>query len=321
MKKIFVSVIIPVYNVEDYLSTCIDSVLEQSHKELEVILVDDGSTDKSGKICDAYRKEDSRVRVIHKENGGLSDARNAGIEIAQGSYISFVDSDDYVHKDFIKTLLKACKEYSAEIAVCRHFKFCSDAELLSCNKKDFCGLTLLDKKRAFRAFLLNQNGDFVVTWNKLYAARLWKYIRFPKGKIHEDCFVSHQLYLDSDKIIYLDDILYGYRSRPSSIIKSADAYREYAAVEAYEMLLKLTAEKYPEYIRLAEAAYMHANLGVLNKCTKKDSRFIKLCRTNLQKIKYRHNPYISFLNRVRIFVFILAPSLYIRLNGAILQVL
>lgn len=122
MEEKLISIIVPVYNVEKYLKECIDSVISQTYKNLEIILVDDGSTDKSGEICDEYSKKDSRIKVIHKENGGLSDARNVALDIAKGEYIGFVDSDDYVEKDMFETLYKLAEEHNTEISSISFYK-------------------------------------------------------------------------------------------------------------------------------------------------------------------------------------------------------
>ena len=126
-----ISVIVPVYNVEKYISRCIESIMKQTYKNIEIILIDDGSTDNSGKICDEYSLKDDRINVIHKKNGGLSDARNTGLDIAKGKYISLIDSDDFVSKFFIETLYNTCKNENCEIAICEYERVYEEKEEIS----------------------------------------------------------------------------------------------------------------------------------------------------------------------------------------------
>jgi glycosyltransferase involved in cell wall biosynthesis len=190
MREMFVSIIVPVYNVEQYLKECIESILAQTWKNFEVILVDDGSTDSSGKICDEYSQKKEFISVIHKKNGGLSSARNAGIDVAQGDYLAFIDSDDVVHPRYLSELVAIVKKEKADLAACN---FCVGS---LCRWKNFsevkydirCNEDVLKK--------MNDN-DVVVTvaWNKLYHAKFFREygLRYPVGKIHEDMFLTPQI--------------------------------------------------------------------------------------------------------------------------------
>ena len=166
-----ISLIIPVHNVEKYLYECIESVICQTYTNLEIILIDDGSKDKSGEICEEYGKKDNRIIVIHQENGGVSSARNIGLEVAKGKYISFVDSDDYIEKTFIEELYKKIKENDAQISMCGLNKIDDNNEILGTYgySKDFIdGRELLENKYIQDGYL----------WNKLYSAEIWKNQRF-----------------------------------------------------------------------------------------------------------------------------------------------
>lgn len=181
------SVIVPVYNVETYLKRCVDSILEQTFKEFEVILVDDGSLDNSSEICNKYSKSDKRVKVIHKKNGGLSSARNAGLNIAKGKYIAFIDSDDYISKDMFKTMINLAFSSNYDIVSCGFRRFYEN----SCNDS-VCKGTIYKYRNIepLANYLLeydnvNRKIDTVV-WNKIYKRELFNDITFPEGKIYED---------------------------------------------------------------------------------------------------------------------------------------
>ena len=180
-----ISVIVPVYDVERYLARCIDSILAQTYQNLEIFLVDDGSPDRCGEICDAYAEKDNRIQVIHKKNGGLSDARNAALDICTGEYISFVDSDDYVSDDFIETMHHAIKDYQAKLAVCGIMKFDESGKISvdyapSDTEKCVSGEEMVEMTIWRPA-----------AWNKLYHRSLFEGIRYPFGKLYEDLFVYH----------------------------------------------------------------------------------------------------------------------------------
>ena len=218
MDKHLISIIIPVYNVEAYLRRCIDSVISQTYKNLEIILVDDGSTDTSGKICDEYAQKDMRINVIHKENGGLSDARNVGIDLASGEYFAFIDSDDYVCMDYIDKLLNAILIGNADIAFCSYIKV---------SDKKYKKLRNFPEKFQYfssEEMLRNWHGKYkhieTVAWNKLYKSSLFldSGIRYPKGYYNEDVQTTHLLVKESGKIAITNQILYFYVQRNDSIM-------------------------------------------------------------------------------------------------------
>lgn len=214
-----ISVIVPIYNVEKYLSRCIDSILNQSFTDLEIILVDDGSTDNCGKICDKYKLIDDRIKVIHKKNGGLSDARNAGITVAKGKYLMFVDSDDFIDNDMCKILLDKMEKYKVDIVSCNFFFNYSNG-IRKINNQSIKTLTVLNNLETVKAYFCNYSVDLNVVWNKLYKKELFtKYnIIFPKDYIHEDNFIIYKLYYYAKKICIINDILYFYEQRDNSIV-------------------------------------------------------------------------------------------------------
>ncbi len=218
-----VSVIVPIYKVEPYLKRAVASILHQTYHNLEIILVDDGSPDQCGRICDDYAKEDNRITVIHKENGGLSDARNAGLDAAHGEYIVFVDSDDFIAEDYVETLMQCLKKYDADVAMCSYavtasveldesiFKASRDETVEVCDRRELLN-NLYDANHKDATY-------FIVSWNKIYKASLWQDVRFPRGRIHEDEATTYKIYDRAQKGVYLHRPLYGYFTAPSSITR------------------------------------------------------------------------------------------------------
>lgn len=208
-----ISIIVPVYNVEKYIHECVDSIINQTYKNIEIILVDDGSPDNCGKICDEYAEKDSRIKVIHKENGGLSDARNCGIDAASGEWLMFVDSDDYIESDMAQKLLDAAKKENADMAVCSVTLFKDNKrytpDTYFSPEHTVSGIQLLKEKWL--------NVQFVIACNKIYRKELFEGIRYPVGKFHEDEFVIHYLLYKSQKVSIIEDKLYNYRQNEKSI--------------------------------------------------------------------------------------------------------
>lgn len=213
MQGALISVIIPVYNVDEYLAECVDSVIGQTYKNLEIILVDDGSTDRSGSICDEYRLRDARIRVIHKTNGGISSARNAGLEIAQGSYIGFVDSDDYIADDMFSQLYMNIKD-NCQISVCFNNVVDGTKIFAECQLPD--KITILSNEEAVKELIVDSTIKNYVC-NKLYRAELFSGLRFPEGKIYEDIAINYLLFDRAEHISVIPKTLYYYRMRSGSV--------------------------------------------------------------------------------------------------------
>ncbi|MFT8342950.1 MAG: glycosyltransferase [Clostridium beijerinckii] len=234
--KDLISVIVPVYNVEKYLPQCIDSILNQTEKNLEIILVDDGSLDNSGKICDEFSKRDDRIIVIHKKNNGLSSARNAGLEIARGNYIGFVDSDDWLDKTMYEVLLKLLKENNSDISCCDFFKTANGNDSIPhIDNEIINSYNNLESLNNFYNGLYTQT---VVAWNKLYKRELFKDISYPIGKIHEDEGTTYKLYYKANKITYTNRPLYYYRITPNSITTSKFNKKRLDIIYVYDEKVK-----------------------------------------------------------------------------------
>lgn len=213
-----VSIIVPVYKVENYLERCIKSLINQTLKDIEIILVDDGSPDRSGVICDKFKEIDNRIKVIHKNNGGLSDARNAGLEIASGEYIAFVDSDDWIDSDMMEVLYGLSKKYDADIAECSWREVYTDK--IREETKNTGQIIEGNNIFALRSELQWKYFK-ALACNKLYKKHLFDYIRFPKGRLHEDEFTTYKLFYFSNKLVYIDISKYNYdKTREESITAS-----------------------------------------------------------------------------------------------------
>lgn len=212
-----ISVIIPVYNVEQYVESCLNSVINQSYFNLEIILVDDGSTDKSGEICDQYALKDSRIKVIHEENAGLGEARNRGLRIASGDYICFVDSDDWIEEDYCKELVKAAERTNSDIAICGYNECFKDGKTPKV-KYDDC-FTTTGKEILHYTMTANSKYWFNISvWNKLYKREIISGLWF-KSRVYEDIMYNAGSMYRANKIAYINQCLYNYRTnREGSII-------------------------------------------------------------------------------------------------------
>lgn len=229
-----ISVIVPVYMVEPYLDRCITSIVRQSFRDIEVILVDDGTLDNCGKMCDDWAKKDRRIRVFHQKNYGLSAARNTGINHAQGKYLCFVDSDDYIETDMLEKLLAALLEQQADIAVCNFVYEYERAEQIY-RKNPESYQNDIDQTITGREIMLmaeqGKHSYCVVAWNKLYKRSLFEKLRYPEGKIHEDEFVFHHIMSACQRVICLRYTGYHYVQREGSIMHRNDSMQD--AAEAF----------------------------------------------------------------------------------------
>lgn len=244
MESVLLSIIVPVYNVENYLEECVNSILRQTWQSYEIILVDDGSTDASGKICDQYAVKNQKIKVIHKKNGGLSSARNAGLDAAKGKYIGFVDSDDYIMPEMYETLIAGLRESNAQIASCRYFTFdkTEDTKRKCERKKKYTYQT----SDSLKHFFLRDISESVC--DKVYLKELWKERRFVEGEINEDTYVVYELLKHSSNIVCFMQKMYGYRQRRGSITNSGYSAK-FGVVERHlKELEKSVCMEYPELI-------------------------------------------------------------------------
>ena len=215
-EKALISVIIPVYKVEKYVEKCIQSVINQTYENLQIILVDDGSPDNCGKICDEYAKKDHRIEVIHKSNGGLSDARNKGLEIAKGEYIGFGDSDDYIEADMYEVLYNLLKQYNADVSIC-NFYTVSQGKISVKNADN--GINEYNRIEILKEILLDKNIQSYA-WNKLYKKELFDEIKYPIGKKYEDIGTTFFLLEKCNKVVVTGKSEYYYINRQDSIVNN-----------------------------------------------------------------------------------------------------
>lgn len=249
----FVSVIIPVYNVEKYLMRCIQSVLTQTYENYEVILVDDGSTDSSGKMCDDFARLDNRVHTFHKTNGGLSDARNFGVIRSKGEYVVFVDSDDYVSKDYVEYLVTLRKRYNVDIAVARFVSYTKDDYHFNQNADDEKCLTT---EEALIAMMYKIN--FSVSANaKIYKKELVERHPYPVGSIYEDLATTYKIIADCKKIAYGDRKIYCYRQREGSITHQNISEEHLSGIVAAKEELRYMKKFFPSAVKAARFSVVY----------------------------------------------------------------
>ena len=247
-----ISIIVPVYNAEKYLNKCIKSIINQTYKKLEIILIDDGSTDNSGKIIDKWQKEDSRIIVIHKENEGFSEARNIGIIKSKGKYLSFIDNDDYIEVDFIESLYKSIIQNDSQIAAGGYIYETYTKQEIRYAREIYIENAEETLKRMFTTKDIS-----ICIWDKLYKRELFDNIKFPIGKIHTDFKVLYQLVSKSNKISHINKAGYHYIQRGGSIMHSDIAFEQLTDI-IEEELIQDVKNKYPDILAEAECFWIIA---------------------------------------------------------------
>jgi len=307
MKKDIISIVVPIYNVEKYLDKCIDSITNQTYKNLEILLIDDGSTDDCPKICDKWAKKDSRIKVYHKKNGGLSDARNYGIERAKGKYIGFIDSDDWVELDMYENLYREIVNNEVDIVICGRFIEYENSYTIEqkANEK-----VIMDKKEAL--IKLNSFAGFdMAAWDKLYKKSLFNDIEFPFGKKCEDAYIAYKLFEKCKKIEYYPQCYYHYLQRKYSISKSNTLNMDfiYAAKEQLEFF----KNKYSDILDVAETNYAFSVKIIYEIAIERKIEITKELKDYKKEIKkyrkaVRENKYIGKRKKL---VFILFNDFYI----------
>lgn len=277
------SVIVPVYNVEAYLNRCVDSILNQTYRNLEVILVDDGTRDSSDVICDAYAEQDSRVRVIHKKNGGLSSARNAGLDVCQGEYIAFVDSDDWIESDACENMLKTAQELDVKLVCGGRYDVDGDTGE---KKVGLCPPRterISSEEMVGRIFTWNQCDS--ASWDKLFHRSLLEHWRFPVGRVCEDVPIMYRIILGTDWVAMYDRPIYNYFHRSGSITTASVSDKTFHFLEHTEPVWPYIREHHPaiadqaRYLRIRALAYSALSVEVSGADTRKqyDHIYRKCC--------------------------------------------
>ena len=295
-----ISVVVPIYNVEKYLNRCVDSILNQTFTDFELILVDDGSPDNCGKICDEYAEKDNRVRVIHKPNGGLSDARNAGIEWAlknsDSEWITFIDSDDWVHPQYLELLLKAACDSGTSISICSYVS----------TDKQSKDIKIFDSKFEIHnteKFYIEKNVNAVVAWGKLYKKKDFTEIRYPVGKIHEDEFTTHKILFKYDNIAFVNEELYYYFTNPDGIMNSVWSPKKLVKFEAvYEQIDFLSENKLNKALAYTIKKQLYSFKDEINTITNSENedkiKYLRFSRKQLRDFikKYKDKYSITVQN-------------------------
>lgn len=289
--KPLVSVIVPVYNVKDYVLECLQSLVCQSYDNLEIIVVDDGSTDESGKICDEFVGNNEQVKVFHKKNGGLSSARNFGIKKAKGEYICLVDSDDWVKKSFVEKMMKEIKNENVDIVICGYNNEVPRADALI-------------GKEATKKLLISQENMEIIAWNKMYRRTLFNDVLYPEGKNYEDSLTTYKLLSKARQVVYVSESLYFYRERMGSIMKKGKreeklAMRERAAREAMVFFKEDADLKEAAEIAMLTAKLAWMDFAISGEVKKK---YLNEGREWIRQNKERltHNKYLS--KKLRLYI-------------------
>lgn len=268
-----ISVIIPIYNVEKYIDNCIVSIVNQTYTNLEIILVDDGSPDNCPEICDNWASRDNRIKVIHKENGGLSDARNAGLAVATGDFIAFVDSDDWIDTQMYQVLYNSIINTNSDIASCGAKRVWLDGRA-SCELINITNDYVLENEDIMKA-LITSNGLLQVVWNKLYRKKIIEDIKFPVGLIHEDEFWSWRAIARAGRVVVIKESFYNYLQRDDSIMGAGFSTNSLLVIQAKSERQSFIEEFMPNLTDLGRKdlnfTCMHIAISILQTMKYKES--------------------------------------------------
>lgn len=277
-----ISVIVPVYKVEKELPVCVNSILKQTYKNIEILLIDDGSPDGCGAICDDFADKYSNVKVFHKENGGLSDARNYGISRCKGSYITCVDSDDILKKNFIETLLAIAEKYDADMVVSPYQKFINEAELfIETQHSDNC----VDVKKALQLLLYQDKTFHTGAHCKLYKSDLFDKIEYPVGLYYEDLATTYRLMMKCRKIAYTSEQMYGYRIRSESIMRQGFSPKMLSCITVSRQLYADINKAYPDLLNETSSRAFSVNRAIYLQMPHEKKEERKAVWTELKKYR------------------------------------
>lgn len=303
-----ISVIIPVYNIESYIDACIKSVVNQSYDNLEILLIDDGSADKSGTLCDAWKRKDGRIKVIHKENGGLSSARNVGLEVSKGDYISFVDGDDIISEEYISYLyniISSDEEY--DIAICSAYNIYLDSKFLNNDDAYMLEDSVLLPDEVIDLYY---EGKSIVLSScfKLYKKDIWKDLRFEKGRIHEDAYAFPYIFQKAHKIVLTHEKLYYYMHRNGSITNNKDNAADIQSNIDYREFLYnyFVSKNNKKYIRLSLHDYCNAIIGGYGFA--KEKNYKKDLFRQFRNIYFVETKESNFTRKIKLAVFYIMPG-------------
>lgn len=279
--KALVSIIIPIYNVEKYLEKCIKSIINQTYRNLEIILIDDGSTDESGKICEKYKEQDNRIIFINKKNGGSASAKNEGLKVAKGYYITFVDSDDFIEPDMIEYMVNIIKKYNSDIIQCSFTN-------LYKNTEKFKQYKIVEQKISSKDFLelFLTKWDNSLFWNKLFKREVIENIVFKEGRCIDDEFFTYKCVINSKSIVTSNKIVYNYRMRKSGVMKSESSQKQILKdridylYERYELVRKIYKDLDKDFLEHLLTYYL-----IISKDYYVDEKLLDYMKDKLKAIK------------------------------------
>ena len=310
-----ISIIVPIYNVGKYLPRCIESILNQTFNNFELILVNDGSTDNSGVVCDDYAKKDTRIKIIHKSNGGVSSARNAGLYVAKGEYIGFVDPDDYIDKNMYEKLYRLCIDNNSDIAICR---FNREINGKIQNKESTEEIIELNNMEAMNELFKGNLYRFSLC-NKLFSKKCFNDVLFPEERIHEDLSTTYKLFANSKKAVYINYCGYIYVRRENSILTSTYNEKRLQAFIAWDEIIEFIDKNYYEIIEQVIATFTYwcvdNILYILNQVnnSKKKNNYLNIIQKYTTKfyIYIKRNNILSRSYKLRIRIFNINYKLFI----------
>ena len=315
METPLISIIVPVYNVRGYLESCLDSLQKQNYPKLEIILIDDGSTDGSGVLCDDFAKRDPRAKVIHQQNKGLSGARNAGLSIATGTYITFIDSDDSVAPDYVSYLFSLITRYSTLISICaiseltiknHHINYGADYQEKSMSTEEALGR------------MLREEGFNVSAYAKMYRRDLWQGITFPENTVHEDLGTTYKLFKKCRSIAYGPEPKYIYKKRKNSISSAEFSDQKFDIIKLTDEMCSSIEASFPYLISTVNLRRMHARFSVLRQIAlaknltdtqkQKEQEIINYLKSN--KTYITKNPYATLRDKLAIYMLLLGKTTF-----------
>lgn len=310
-----VSVIVPVYRVEKYLRVCIESILNQSFSDLELILVDDGSPDNSGAICDEYARKDERVKVIHKPNGGVSSARNIGLDVACGKYIGFVDSDDWIEHEMYEKMVCTILSGDADICFCRVAAANEDGTRLENHRLFGHGKRIFSGREVLELLVKGGSTYYESVCNKLYKRELFSKLRFPEGKQHEDAFLVHHIYGMCNRVVFTEDILYNYRLRSDSIMRTKFSIQHLDAIDAFcERVEYCASENMVDTAAYALLQAVGKMLELFMKISAKDTSALKRSRNQIKMLRRIRKMVpldtLSYIDKCKVLLGLYATPIY-----------
>jgi len=296
-----ISVIVPVYNIEKCVDRCVKSIVNQTYSNLEIILIDDGSTDKSGELCDKWASLDNRIIVLHKENEGLSDARNSGLDIATGEYIGFVDGDDWIAEDMYSYLYSITKATDADIAICGHYIVMDQGEVI---ENSVCDINIREYESVDAVWMLIQDELLhSYAWDKLYRRQLFDKIAYPSKCYDEDMFTTYRLFIKANKVVCGCELKYYYFQRSDSILQTRGEkldWDQFCVYEEWYLELSKLYPKWEKYLLLKWLAFsvcaynsllLRDELG--NETLERKQKMLDIIQKNFSRVKILENPVLK----------------------------